>query len=305
MEHADLRGEEKHIVVLIASHNRVDKTLSAMGSLHQAAECARAKVTVVLVDAGSTDGTVTKTLETFPDIHVIHATDDHFWAKAMELGWEETKSISRDYTMWLNDDVTLDEEALVDLLSASQGLQDSAIVLGSTRAVETGHVTYGGHKRGPWFRRLSGSLVQPGREPQPVDFINGNVVLIPWTVDQRLGGFPKGFNHAVADYFFSCVAQGKRVKAFIAPGTQGTCNKNDGVATWRSAELSPKERWDLLLSPKGLPPKDWMRFCFRCTGVAAPIYAVKPYVTLMAQRMIDAARSALRASKQRPKVSGS
>ncbi|NEB74611.1 glycosyltransferase family 2 protein, partial [Streptomyces sp. SID14478] len=87
--------------------------------------------------------------------------------------------------LWLRDDVRLDPDALAQLLDVSRRFADEAVVVG---AVRHDGVTTGSGRRG---RALA--LVAPTGRPEACDTYDGTVVLLPWTVRERVGDIDKVF----------------------------------------------------------------------------------------------------------------
>ncbi len=81
------------IDVLMTSHNRCAKTLACLASL--ADQHVDAEVRVVLVDAGSNDGTQEQVAATFPDTVIVPAGTDVFWGQGMRIAAEHARRRGR------------------------------------------------------------------------------------------------------------------------------------------------------------------------------------------------------------------
>src|SRR4051794_20060 len=99
--------------VLMTSHNRCAKTLACLTSLTDQ-QCV-ADLRVVLVDAGSEDGTRDQVAAKFPDTVIVPVGADVFWGQGMRIAGEHGRR-EADYHLWLNDDVVLSPSALQELL---------------------------------------------------------------------------------------------------------------------------------------------------------------------------------------------
>ena len=206
------------IDVLMTSHNRCAKTLACLASL--ANQHAPAEVRVVLVDAGSSDGTQEQVTAAFPDTLIVRAGTDVFWGQGMRIAGEHARA-DADFHLWLNDDVVLDPDALSSLLSIGAG---DRIVVGKLRDGQ-GRPTYGG-LRVHRLRRLSLTPAAVSADATQVDTMNGNVVLVGRDVVKRIG-LVRGdlFAHQFGDVDYGSAPDGRR-RVLQAPDTLGICSHN-------------------------------------------------------------------------------
>jgi GT2 family glycosyltransferase len=260
------------IDVLMTSHNRCEHTLACLASL--ADQTVDADVRVVLVDAGSSDGTPEQVAQRFPDVLVVRVGTDVFWGGGMQIAGEHARATA-DYHLWLNDDVRLQPTAVADLLRISA---PDRIVVGKL-VDEAGMPTYGGFSSGR-LAPLSLRAVAVSSQPEPVRTMNGNVVLVGRAVLDAIGGVRGDlFPHAFGDVDYGLTASRAGFEVLQAPGTVGTCSRNP-PSTRRSLP-SLRARWRATRSIKELPPRMWWHACRRHTGVLAPVFFVLPYVKLV------------------------
>ena len=95
------------VAVLLTCHNRVEKTLKCLSKLFGQQVDESVKVTVYLVDDGSTDGTGIAVKDRYPDINVIYGDGSLFWNGGMHQAFAEALKVGFDYYLWLNDDTNL------------------------------------------------------------------------------------------------------------------------------------------------------------------------------------------------------
>jgi GT2 family glycosyltransferase len=263
------------IDVLMTSHNRREKTLACLTSL--VAQASGADLRVVLVDAGSTDGTRERVTERFPDVLLVEEGPDVFWGQGMRTAGARARP-DADFHLWLNDDVVLTDSALTDLLRWGR---PDRIVVGKLQDHQ-GRPTYGGLLARP-RRRLSTGPAPLSAEPIPVDTLNGNVVLVGRAVREVVGAVRGDlFPHAFGDIDYGYTAVDAGFEVLQAPGIVGECSRNPPPASHRLPRLS--DRWKALVSTKELPPSMWRRACFRYGGVFAPAYFVLPYLRVLRRR---------------------
>jgi GT2 family glycosyltransferase len=267
------------LAVLLTCHNRVASTIACLESLSMQTEIVDVEVEVVLVDAGSLDGTGEAVLKRFPHVTVLTRGPELFWNGGMREAMAHAYSRDPDLYVWLNDDVTLDSDALLVLLDAHRRLlaerQAPCIVVGSTRDPISGVTTYGGVVRPNPRRPLRYRLVEPGERPKQATTMNGNCVLVPKEVVLRIGILAAVYTHGMGDYDYGHRAGRAGCEVWIAPGTVGTCARNAPAA--RAASLS--EHRERATNPtSGLPPAEWYIFARRWAGPLWPVYASSPYI---------------------------
>lgn len=280
-----LSGEAatRRITAVLACHGRVATTLAGLTALFDQTLPPGVMLEAVVVDDGSDDGTADAVATRFPQVRLLHGDGSLWWAGAMARGLVEAAHSRPDFLLWLNDDVCLDEGALAALLACHDGWCDETgqapIVVGATRDPDTGLGSYGGQRRHPRrpFRFLP---VTPAADPQLCDTFQGNVVLVPGSVHERLGGIPAIFSgvQGMADTDFGLRAGQAGIAVVQAPGLVGACTLNRAVAAWRDERLTRRARVAALFGPRGFPPQAWFAFARRHGGPVWPLWAVSPYL---------------------------
>lgn len=270
------------VTALITSYNRRETTLVCLRSLCSSSQ--NVALRIVLVDDCSSDGTEAAVREEFPDVTIISGSGKLYWAGGMRSAFERASEEPFDYLLWLNDDVCLANEALGDLIMTERRLRPirgPAIVVGALQDPLTGLTSYSGVHR-PRFKRTQFERIPPGTTPRHAETLNGNVVLVPHDVAQRLGNLDPAFRHGIADFDYGLRAAAAGIETWIAPGHVGMCARNaPDVADAKGYGLTE------MLSVKRLPPWGWLVFTQRHTGRLWPLYWFSPY-----------AGAALRSSKQ-------
>jgi GT2 family glycosyltransferase/glycosyltransferase involved in cell wall biosynthesis len=274
------------VAVLMAAHNRVGTTLRCLESLG-AQTAVDAQIEIFLVDDASTDGTAAAVAERFPDVNIIEGGGALYWSGAMRLAQIAARSVRPDFLLWLNDDVRLDPDALERLLSVHRQLVGTgdadSIVVGGMSDPDTGGISYAGVTRPDRRRPTRFELVEPTDRLQKCDSMNGNLVLVPEVVFRKLDGFDSSFRHAMSDFDFGLRASAQGCGVWLAPGTFGTCPRDHSDQPWSNRDLGFFRRVRVLLSPKGLPPGDWLRFTRRHAGPLWALYFASPYVRFAGQ----------------------
>jgi GT2 family glycosyltransferase len=272
------------LCALLTCFNRADKTLASLAALQVAAANAGLSVSAVLVDDGSTDGTAERVRAQFPWVQVEqHRGPPLFWCRGMHRAMELGVQQQPDHLLLLNDDTMLYPQSLADMLAClpPPGSPGLALVVGSTQDGVTGRHSYGGERPRAPGRPLSFALVPPTDRCQEVQTFNGNVVLLPWAVVQKVGLIDPVFEHAMGDIDYGLRARKLGVRLLLAPGFQGACSNNPVVGTFNDDSLPLRKRWLHLLGRKGLPWRSWLVLTSRHGGWRWPAYFAWPYVKVL------------------------
>lgn len=283
------------MAVLITSHNRREKTLAAIQAVKMQTLGERAKAIVYLVDAGSTDGTVDEVRRTYPETVIVEATSDIFWNRGTSLAWKTALVVGHDFYFWLNDDTLLEQDTFRRFLKTDSALRAKGhapgIIVGSTADPESGATTYGGQVQCSRFNPLKLRIVEPCAQPQKVDTMNGNCVMVSKGAAQVVGNVDWNFIHAMGDTDYGLRAKKLGVEIWTAPGVVGYCARNAIEGSWRDDSLPFRQRWRKLLGPKGLPVHNWFVITRRHGGVIWPILWAWPYCKLVVESALIWGRS--------------
>jgi GT2 family glycosyltransferase len=267
----------RRVAAVLTVFNRKDLTLDCLRSLR--AQAVPLDLDIVLVDDASTDGTSEAIKAEFPDVVLLQGDGSLFWNGGMRLAFGTAIERDHDAYLWMNDDTVLDDGALARLVDtwdelAARGEQ-AAIVVGTTRDPETGELTYGGRVRTDPARPLQFELVEPGDEPLQCDTMNGNTVLIPRAVVERIGNIDPAYVQKMGDLDYGLRARAAGCSVWVAPGTIGTCAKHPA----RRTDQQPlRDELRRLWSTKELPPGPWATFTRRWGGTLWPLRWASPYL---------------------------
>jgi GT2 family glycosyltransferase len=277
--HSRILEPQLRVVALLACHNRKELTLRCLESFFsQSVAGSSAALEAVIVDDGSTDGTAEAVRASFAAARVVAGDGTLYWARGMQLAEANAISARPDYFLWLNDDVTLDADALDRLLGTAEAFPD-AIIAAALLDPDTGAVAYSGVVLGKWHP-LRARLVEPGDHPVAVDTFNGNLVLVPRVVYERVGPIDGGFSHSQADFDFGLRAREAGFRVVLAAGAFGACRRGVRQGGFDDTTLSLGQRWRLVQSATGLPMRSHARYLRRHGGPLWPIFWAAPYVKL-------------------------
>lgn len=287
-----LPSRTERISVLMACHNRRERTLTCLRSLFGQEDLP--DLEVVLVDDGSSDGTAWSVQQQFPAVRVVSGTGDLYWSGGMRLAHRISVQSEHDFLLWLNDDVELGPEALKTMLSTHRDLVGAghagAIVVGAVCDPLTHTTTYSAVLRCNSRRPMQFSAVEPGHQAQRCETMHGNLVLVPRAVHELVGNLDPAYTHAISDFDYGLRALRQGCEVWLAPGHLGTCARNRSEGTWLDSDLSARARLEEMCSPRGLPPREWWVFTRRHAGKAWPLFWASPYVRLLARLVVSSAR---------------
>ncbi|MGW4624988.1 glycosyltransferase family 2 protein [Streptomyces rubiginosohelvolus] len=290
-----------HLAVLMTSHDRRARTLSALRALEeQRGLPAWTTLGVHLVDTGSTDGTPEAVRLRHPAVEVMSVGADVSRNQALRIASRNSRSggggggplggtpggPSHAWThqLWLDDGVELFRDALATLLRTSEAAGSDAVVVGAVRNAY-GDTVYSGR------RGRSLTLVEPGaHRPERCDTYDGRVVLVPRAVYDLVGDPDKVFRHRMGDYDHGRRARRAGVAAFVAPGHAGECVDGPAAPASREPGIGVREALRRVTSVRELPPRQWWVYCLRHTWPWAPYLMVSPYARTAARATVGRLR---------------
>lgn len=269
------------IAVLMTCYNRREKTLACLHSLFSQQRLDAIELQVYLVDAGD-DQTSIAVAEQFSQVHCLASDASTYWAGGMRKAWRAALSSDVHFYLWLNDDVMLFPDALARLLSDYRQLSQDQPAVGAVvgTMVAEGHMqntavslsstvkpTYGGRRRvSKWFPLTLGPLLQPTAQPQPCDFINGNLCLIPAVAVDSIGILSERYTHSMADYDFGFRLQAAGYTLWLGSGFHGICPQHDPAHSVLNKKRPFRSRLKSLSRPNiWAPAAEWAYFV-RCHG---------------------------------------
>lgn len=255
----------KTIAVLITVHNRKDKTLECLQLLYAQLPMDGYQVDVYLTDDGCTDGTPEAVKKQFPKVYIIHGDGNLFWNRGMYTAWKEAAKKDYDFYLWLNDDTFVYSNMLSTLLQSSQDKDHQAIIVGATQSVDHRQATYGG-------RLFNGKIPEPNGKLIPIHHFNGNIVLIPKPVFQKIGNLDYYFTHSKGDFDYGLRAGKAGIEMFQTGIFLGECELHESLDKWCNPEIPFKQRWKMLHRPNGMPPRETFYFERRHLGIISAIF---------------------------------
>ena len=234
------------IAVLLTCHNRREKTLSCLKNLLEQ-NLEDIDLSVYLVDDGSSDGTSDAIKEHFPEVNIIEGNGELYWNRGMHLAWTTAlKNPNWDAVLWLNDDTILNDGALKTIVKYATQYKNS-IIVGSVSSVEDQSIyTYGGYQE-------QQHILQPVDTALQCSIFNGNAVLVPRIVSDKIGILDYKYRHAGGDFEYGIRANKNGFNCYAIP-IIGRCDRNGSYVKWMDKKYNVLTRLKLLYSPIGKNP---------------------------------------------------
>lgn len=191
---ADSRSAaQPHVGVIIPAWNAISHTLECLKSLQR---LDYPNYSIVLVDNGSTDGTLERVREQYPHVTTIRNEQNAGFAHACNQGLEAVFAAGASFGFLLNNDTLVAPDLLSQLLAVAQSWP-SVGILGPT-------ICYADRPETPWFTgmrfsapiyfvRTAPKYQVQSDVPAAVDFISGCGMLVSRTVYARIGGLNQDY----------------------------------------------------------------------------------------------------------------
>ncbi|OYX16981.1 MAG: hypothetical protein B7Z16_10735 [Algoriphagus sp. 32-45-6] len=238
--------------VLLTCFNRREKTKACLENLFDQKLPSDMELEVFLCDDGSTDGTGQMIQTHFPQVNITRGNGQLFWGGGMRKAWKFAKeSGSYDFYLWLNDDTLLFPNALIKLWEEYGKAGKNSILVGACSIPGTKEFSYGGHGD-PFPIKPNGTL-------QPIKFMNGNLVLIPSEVEEKIGLISSAYTHYLGDYDYAARAQKAGFTCYTSSEYLAECPQND-LPDWADSNLPLARRWKIAHDIKGLALNEYIHF---------------------------------------------
>lgn len=232
------------IAILITVYNRKETTIKGLNHLHTLIKKDfNNKYDIYLTNDGCTDGTEIAVSNLYPHINIINHEGNLFWSRGMNLAWKTALQKDKyDYFIWFNDDAILYPNAL-NLLLKCATLNKNSIIVGAFNSKD-GKVSYGGKNK-------KHQLISPNGLCQEIFYMNGNFVIIPFPVYQKIGLIDKIYTHGIGDYDYGLRAKKNGIKVLLTPEYVGETERHDyDLMPYFSNNYSLIKRFKILYSPK-------------------------------------------------------
>ena len=188
------------VVAVVLTHNGGAMAIECLQSL-RAADWPHLRC--VLVDNASTDGTSEDVARMFEDVEIVRSVTNRGYAGGNNLGFEQAFKGPCDHVLVLNDDTTIEPDAIRQLIRAMvdgvgaaaplityQNPPDLVWSAGATYDPRRGHPGRMNH-----YRRPISEVTEKG----PIDRFTGAAVLLSRDVIETVGGFDEELHFLYED----------------------------------------------------------------------------------------------------------
>ena len=181
--------ENRKVCIIIVSYNFepwIDKCLPSVFA-------STLPVTVMVIDNNSSDNTVAKIKQDYPQVMLIENNTNLGFGKANNVGLSYALENNFDYALLLNQDAWVEEDMLEKLITTSEANPDFGIIspvhLSSDgKSLDHGFVNYSKKKTIKDLPQTSSHLVE-------LPFVNAAFWLLPIETVKYIGGFSPLFYH--------------------------------------------------------------------------------------------------------------
>ncbi|RVU37467.1 glycosyltransferase family 2 protein [Rheinheimera riviphila] len=268
-----------NVAVLLTCHNRREKTLRCLATLARQ-QLTGICLTIYLVDDGSVDGTKDAVASQYPDVILLEGHGELYWNGGMRLCWQRALQDGADFYLWLNDDVSLVNDAIDRLVACylyQASLHQVGAVIGTMLDPTANKPSYGGRNKKYSFHPLALSdVLIPGESAIECDYINGNLCLIPAKAQQTIGILSDRFTHSMGDFDYGLRLQAAGFSLWVAPGQFGYCTPHLIKGSVRDASIDMATRLQWTKKPNVWPPlQEWLWFVRLHGGPIRPFLQVK------------------------------
>lgn len=274
------------IAVLLTCHNRKDKTLDCLASFYEAIKSNGFTFKIFLVDDGSIDGTASAIKMKYSKVNLINGSGNLFWNKGMRLAWQKAieSNLKYDFFLWLNDDILLKKDAIEHLFDCYNNYKlnkavDSIIVGACSESNESNEFSYG--------LRLNQKSIKPNGKLQTGNLMNGNLVLIPNAVYEKIGILSNNYTHAMGDFDYGLRAIEAGFKLITTMKFVAVCETHINLPDWCNHKKSFLKRWQSLHSPLGLNIIEYKLFRKRFWPKTYLISIIKIYFRFLFPRFYN------------------
>ena len=187
------------VTIIILNWNGKEDTIECLESLKH---ITYPNYEILLVDNGSTDGSVECFRERYPGMEIIENEDNLGFAEGNNVGIRKAMNEGADYVLLLNNDTVVDPEFLGELVKVAEGDERIGIV-----GPKIYYYDYKGRKDVIWFaggviNRWTRASIHEGENkpdsqnysrPKEIDYVTGCAILIKKDLISNIGMLEPAF----------------------------------------------------------------------------------------------------------------
>ena len=194
------------MVAVILNWNGWEDTIKCVESLQKVTY---SHVTIVLVDNGSTDGSVERLSKRFPEVQLLSLPNNRGYAAGNNAGIRYALNHGADYVLVLNNDTVVNPDFLSPLVEVSELRQDVGIVTGRVHYLSHREELFSGAGKISWALCTGmnkGGFFTFSRRPEEerdIDYVCGVLLLVKRAVFEQSGFFDEKYFMYFEDLEFS------------------------------------------------------------------------------------------------------
>jgi GT2 family glycosyltransferase len=254
---------DAQVAIVVLNWNGRPDTLACLDSLRH---LAYGNVDVIVVDNGSTDGSVTAIRQHHPEAHLVETGRNLGFAGGNNAGILEALARDARYVFLLNNDTIVAADCIRALVAAARNLPDAAAL--SPRIYyqsDPGRIWYTGSRWVPERVRFEhtgfgGSDTGGTTEISHTQFACGCAMLVPAEVLARVGLFDERFFLVFEETDWCSRARAMGLRCFVVPAARvwHRVSVSFGGA-WSPLYRYFYQRNELLWAEQHLGWRDWLR----------------------------------------------
>ncbi|MEM9092164.1 MAG: glycosyltransferase [Cyanobacteria bacterium P01_F01_bin.53] len=209
---------------------------------------------IIVVDDDSSDGTPELIEQQFPTVHLLRGDGDLWWTGAIAQAMAyAADTLNTDYIIWLNDDITLADNFIEQVVQHCQQPSQKLLTGGIICAQQhPDWIVFGG----VIASQLINDTCQFDQPVLNVDTLNGNIAILPTRIIADIG-LPdtERFRHYGGDFEYICRAKCNGYTAQLSSHLQATTEYQPRdviryMPLWIQWATSPKlaDKWRVLKS---------------------------------------------------------
>lgn len=236
--HAEKTENYPLIAVVIVNFNGRDLTLEAIKSVK---DSTFKTLRVIVVDNGSSDGSVRVINQAFPDVSIISNNENRGFAEGSNQGLAAAVEMRADYIMFMNNDAVVDLSCITHLADyLARDAETAAVAPYIFYYDRRSTIWFGGGDVKMWrgwigHRHLREEFTPDSHEVAESDYLTGCIFLGRTGVLEKAGGFDTGFSLYAEDVDLSLRLRGVGWKLAVEPQAHGFHK----VSATAGGELSP------------------------------------------------------------------
>lgn len=187
---------DPRVAVLVLNWNGADDTIDCVHSLQQ---ITYANAEVLVIDNGSSDDSVTRLKQAFPELNILELESNRFFGGGNNAGLQWAQEKGLEYVIFLNNDTTVEPDFIEPLLGGFKSTSNVGMVAPlMCYASKPDLIWYGGGKVNLWtgvveHKHIRKDVAVLESQIQTTDYITGCCLMMPTSLVSVLGGFDPDF----------------------------------------------------------------------------------------------------------------